>query len=96
MKKEDILQTLRYFLFLIVVLIAIHKILECKYYENELAETQTLLSQYKKKLHECDKAYTINNKNLDSITKEHYKCYDVSYRTLENVKKLRRFVKENR
>lgn len=59
-------------------------------------ETIEVLKQYKVKLNECDKAYTTNLKNLDSLAKEHYKCYDVSYRTLENVKKLRRFVKENK
>lgn len=96
MRKEHIISSIKYFLFLCVVLVAMYKTLECNNYEYKLSETKVLLSQYKKKLYECDKAYTINNKNLDSITKEHYKCYDVSYRTLENVKKLSRFVKENR
>lgn len=63
---------------------------------RHLNETIVKLDKYKDKLKECDYAYTANHKKLDSLAKEHYKCYYVSYRTLENVKKLRRFVKENK
>lgn len=60
---------------------------------REHKQTRETLNQYKAKLKECDYAYTANVKILDSVTKELYNWQDASFRARENVKQLRRFVK---
>ena len=63
--------------------------------KRELKQTKEIIVKYKAKLKQCDSVYTINVKNLDSISKELYQWQDASFRARENVKQLRRFVKEN-
>ena len=80
----------------ICLIIALEQARKTNEANRTIVKYKDSLELYKNKLKQCDYSYTANHKKLDSLAKEHYKCYDVSYRTLENVKKLRRFVKENK